>query len=123
MKSNSTPKTNRKPKGSKSTSRIVRYTSPGPTREQLLPLAEKVKLARANATPDEEIDTTDIPVLPPEAWVTARRGLYRPIKMPVNLRVDADVMEWLKSQGPGHLTRINEILRETMLRSLQAKAR
>ena len=102
---------------------LIRSTSTGPSPMQELPLAEKVKLALENATPDEEIDTTDIPVLPPEAWLRARRGLYRPIKKPLSVRVDADVIEWLKSQGSGHLTRINEILREAMLRSMQAKSR
>lgn len=40
---------------------------------------------------------------------------YRPMKTPVSLRIDNDVLAWLKSQGEGHLTRINEILRERML--------
>ena len=41
-----------------------------------------------------------------------RRGLKPvPPKASISLRVDADVLEWLKSQGPGYQTRINAILR------------
>jgi uncharacterized protein (DUF4415 family) len=42
----------------------------------------------------------------------ARRGLKPiPAKRSISLRVDADVLEWLKAQGPGYQTRINAILR------------
>ena len=42
----------------------------------------------------------------------ARRGLKPvPPKASISLRIDADVLEWLKSQGPGYQTRINAILR------------
>lgn len=42
----------------------------------------------------------------------ARRGLKPvPPKESISLRVDADVLSWLKSQGPGYQTRINAILR------------
>ena len=42
----------------------------------------------------------------------ARRGLKPvPPKASISLRVDADVLDWLKAQGPGYQTRINAILR------------
>ena len=42
----------------------------------------------------------------------ARRGLKPlPTKKSISLRVDADVLEWYKSQGPGYQTRINAVLR------------
>ena len=47
--------------------------------------------------------------LPPE-WA----GLYRPIKKPVTLRLDADVLAWFKRQGRGYQTRINRALRKLM---------
>jgi len=62
----------------------------------------------------------DVPVSPehPEASMKhivrgiARRGLKPvPPKASISLRLDADVLEWLKSQGPGYQTRINAILR------------
>jgi uncharacterized protein (DUF4415 family) len=42
----------------------------------------------------------------------ARRGL-KPVspKASIALRLDADVLEWFKSQGPGYQTRINAVLR------------
>jgi uncharacterized protein (DUF4415 family) len=42
----------------------------------------------------------------------ARHGLKAvPPKASISLRVDADVLDWLKAQGPGYQTRINAILR------------
>jgi len=41
-----------------------------------------------------------------------RRGLKAiPAKASVSLRIDADVLEWFKAQGPGYQTRINAVLR------------
>ena len=42
-------------------------------------------------------------------------GMYRPLKMPVTLRLDADVLAWLKRQGRGYQTRINQALRKLMM--------
>mgnify|MGYP006274900213 CR=1 FL=1 len=66
---------------------------------KLPPITDKRKLELkllANM-PDNEIDYSDIPPL------------------------DTDVLVWLKSQGKGYQTRMNAILREAMLRSLQRK--
>lgn len=68
--------------------------------------------------PESEIDTTDpdAPVLAPEKWANGVVGkFYRPIKKPINLRIDADVLGWLKAQGAGYQVRINEILRREMI--------
>lgn len=66
--------------------------------------------------PDHEIDTSDIPELPASAWKNAVRGkFYRPVKKAVSLRLDADVIAWLKKDGEGYQTRVNRILRERML--------
>jgi uncharacterized protein (DUF4415 family) len=43
--------------------------------------------------------------------------LYKPIKKTVQIRLDADVLEWLKQAGPGYQTRANTILRKAMLQS------
>ena len=41
-----------------------------------------------------------------------RRGLAPlPPKASISLRVDQDVLEWFKAQGPGYKTRINVVLR------------
>jgi uncharacterized protein (DUF4415 family) len=42
-------------------------------------------------------------------------GLYKPIKKPVTLRLDADVLAWFQRQGSGYQTRINRALRKVML--------
>jgi len=41
-------------------------------------------------------------------------GMYRPVKKPVTLRLDADVLAWFKRRGRGYQTRINRALRELM---------
>ena len=62
---------------------------------------------------DEDIDFSDIPEI--TDWSNAVRGkFYRPIKKSLTIRVDADVLAWLKSQGKGYQTRINSLLREAM---------
>jgi uncharacterized protein (DUF4415 family) len=44
--------------------------------------------------------------------VIQRRGLKpAPPKTSVSLRIDQDVLDWFKAQGPGYQTRINMILR------------
>ena len=41
-----------------------------------------------------------------------RRGLKPlPAKSSISLRLDTDVLEWFKAQGPGYQTRINSVLR------------
>jgi uncharacterized protein (DUF4415 family) len=41
-----------------------------------------------------------------------RRGLQPlPAKASISLRVDQDVLDWFKAQGPGYQTRINTVLR------------
>ena len=76
----------------------------------------KAEIEALKKMPESEIDTPDTPVLPPDKWANAVVGkFYRPIKQPIALRLDADVIAWLKSQGAGYQSRINEILRREML--------
>jgi uncharacterized protein (DUF4415 family) len=87
----------------------------------LPPLTDKQKaeLKALSAMPDNEIDHSDIPQLDDAFWKNAvRNPFYRPTKTSTTVRVDSDVLAWLKSQGKGYQTRINAILREAMLRSL-----
>jgi uncharacterized protein (DUF4415 family) len=55
-----------------------------------------------------------------DAWLKTVRtgGLYKPMKQSVSMRLDADVVSWLKQRGPGYQTRANQILREKMLAEL-----
>lgn len=77
--------------------------------------------------PEERIDTSDAPELPEAVWrAGAVRGrFYRPVKRPVTMRLDADVIEWLKSkaspQGRGYQTTANRLLRARMIAELRTR--
>ena len=44
---------------------------------------------------------------------------YRPTKTSTTVRIDSDVLAWLRSQGKGYQSRINAILRREMLASIK----
>ena len=95
---------------------IVRY------REEDIPPLSKQRIAHLNALaqrPDEEIDFSDIPPLTEQFWQNAVRGqFYRPKKSQVSVRIDNDILAWLKKDGKGYQTRLNQILRQAMNQSL-----
>jgi len=62
---------------------------------------------------DEHPDTTDIPEAPEDNWRNARR-LFKPRKEAISLRLDADVLDWLRRGSDRYQTEINRILREKM---------
>lgn len=83
---------------------------------QALTAKQKRELAHLTAVGNDHIDTSDIPELPLAAWNHAVRGrFYRPVKRAVSMRLDADVIAWLKKRGKGYQTRANRILRDRML--------
>ncbi|MCL2477852.1 MAG: BrnA antitoxin family protein [Treponema sp.] len=69
-------------------------------------------------------DITDIPELTQEQLVMAvkarqlRKELYKPVKIPVKINYDADILEWFRSLGKGYQTKMNTVLREYMLAHL-----
>ena len=72
------------------------------------------ELKRLAKRPDSEIDFSDIPEIreiPPDAVIGR---FYRPKKKSLTIRLDADVLAWLKSSGEGYQTRINDYLRNLM---------
>ncbi len=71
------------------------------------PLTKKQneQIDRLMAKRDSEIDYADIP--------DTVGTLYKPIKRPITIRIDADVLAWLKS-SPGYQTRVNKLLRDAM---------
>jgi uncharacterized protein (DUF4415 family) len=96
--------------------KVSKTTRSKRTPARSLTATQKRELAAIEALPDDQIDTSDIPELPPNAWKNAVRGrFYRPVKQAVSLRLDADVVGWLKKPGKGYQTRANCILRERML--------
>ena len=73
------------------------------------------------AMQDEDIDLSDIPEI--TDWTGAVRGkFYKPIKQPISLRLDADIIAWLRHTGRGYQSRINDMLREQMVQSSRKKA-
>ena len=71
------------------------------------------ELAALAALRDDKIDLTDLPEV--LDWTGAVVGkYYRPIKKSLTIRLDADVLAWLKAQGRGYQTRINRLLRLAM---------
>ncbi|MGH9641453.1 MAG: BrnA antitoxin family protein [Terriglobales bacterium] len=104
-------------KGSKNGkwSRRKPATVKGSARAALTSRQER-ELADLRALPDSQIDTSEIPELPASMWKEAIRGrFYRPVKQAISLRLDADVIAWLKKPGKGYQTRVNSILRQNML--------
>jgi uncharacterized protein (DUF4415 family) len=62
---------------------------------------------------DADIDYSDIPPLD-KAFVTKATVSWPPVKKQLTIRLDADVLAWLKAHGRGYQTRINHILRVVM---------
>lgn len=87
---------------------------------ELPPLTEerKAELKALADMSDSGIDYSDIPPLTEEFWKNAvPNPFYKPIKTHASVRIDSDVMAWLKSYGKGYQTRMNAILREAMMRT------
>lgn len=81
----------------------------------------KAELRALANRPDSEIDYSDIPPVPEEFWKNAvRNPFYKPVKSSTTVRIDSDVLHWLRSQGRGYQSRINAILRREMLTALKS---
>jgi uncharacterized protein (DUF4415 family) len=74
---------------------------------------QKRDIAAIAAMKDEDIDFSDIPLV--LDWSKAEIGkFYRPPKRSVTMRLDGDVIDWLKGYGKGYQTRVNLLLRHAM---------
>ncbi len=62
---------------------------------------------------DADIDYSDIPALDRSFYKRATEA-WPPTKQQLTIRLDTDVLRWLKAQGRGYQTRINRILRAAM---------
>jgi uncharacterized protein (DUF4415 family) len=86
-----------------------------------LPPLDEQRFDKLRTMKDKDIDTSDMPALTQEQlsmFVPAKllnRSLYRPVKIPVKINYDADILEWFRSFGKGYQTKINSALREYML--------
>ena len=73
--------------------------------------------------PDAAIDFSDQPEVDfsrpgADGRLPQRGRFYRPVKQPVTMRLDADVVAFFQAQGEGYQTRINTVLRKYMANAL-----
>jgi uncharacterized protein (DUF4415 family) len=73
----------------------------------------KSDLARIDRMKDADIDYSDIPPLD-TTFLKKATTAWPPVKKQLTIRLDADVLAWLKGHGKGYQTRINRILRVVM---------
>jgi uncharacterized protein (DUF4415 family) len=76
-------------------------------------LTTKSDLARLDRMKDKDIDYSDIPPLG-ESFLEKATAEWPPVKQQVTVRLDTDVLDWLKAYGKGYQTRLNRILRAAM---------
>jgi uncharacterized protein (DUF4415 family) len=74
-------------------------------------------LVRLAKMPDHRIDISDIPEIKKLPSDALMGKFYRPRKTSVTIRLDADVLAWLKATGEGYQTRVNTYLRRLMQRN------
>lgn len=74
---------------------------------------DKTDWKRLDAMPDDDINYDDIPELD-ETFFKKVVTPWPPSKKQLTIRVDADVLDWLKGQEKGYQTRINHIFRIAM---------
>lgn len=97
------------------------------TLDQIKPISQS-ELDRLASMPDSEIDYSDMPEWTAEQIANAKRGKevfsfmnsdhYKPTKQQVTLRLDSDILAWLKKDGKGYQTRANELLRQMMIKDI-----
>ena len=86
-----------------------------------LSAAQRAQLDALDAMPDSEIDYSDISPLDEKFWKNAiRNPFYKPTKTSTTVRIDSDVLHWLRTHGKGYQSRINAILRREMLTSIKS---
>jgi uncharacterized protein (DUF4415 family) len=70
----------------------------------------EIKAKRARGEDQTRADAAEAESLGEEFWKRARVVIPRG-KTSVHLRLDSDIVEWFKTRGRGHLTRMNAVLR------------
>lgn len=91
--------------------------NPAPLTEE-----QRAELEALETMPDEAIDYGDIPSLTDDFWKKATCSpLHKPLKQQLTVRIDADVVAWLKAKGKGYQTKMNSILRSAMLSEIRKK--
>jgi len=87
------------------------HSKRGPTKRHAA--VRKRDIAAVAAKTDATIEFSEMPEV--IDWAGAEVGrFYRPAKRPVTIRLDEDIIDWLKSYGRGYQTRANLLLRHAM---------
>lgn len=73
----------------------------------------EAQLAQLRALDGRVPNTADVPEAPEQNWRYARR-FYRPRKQPISIRLDADILDWLRRKNDRYQSEINRILRKEM---------
>ena len=85
------------------------------TSEDIIKLASKTDYERLEAMTDDSINYSDLSELTAEDFkqiIKATKSNTDKVK--ITVRLDADVLSWLKEQGGHYQRRINRILRTVM---------
>lgn len=87
-----------------------------PSRKSEKPRRGRANLARLRKTTERTIRRTSPPELAdlPTDFFAAASIVHPTPKQPISLRVDQDVLNWFKAQGPRYQSRINAVLRAYM---------
>lgn len=86
----------------------------------------RTDLARVRAKTEEELER-DIASDPdfadvPDNWYENAQAVIPVPKKLLSLRLDSDIVDWFKSQGPGYQTRINAVLRAFVQEAAKRRA-
>jgi len=75
-------------------------------------LEKFITKCEANAVPDDQIDTSDIPELTESDFARGHFKYWRPMKKSITIRIDVDNLAWIQSVGKkDYQTRLNSVLR------------
>ena len=92
-----------------SVKRTTKPSTAGPSRGR----ASLARLRRVSEATIQRTSPRELRGLPDDFWASAQ--IAEPVaKQPISLRVDADVLDWFKAQGPRYQSRINAVLRSFM---------
>lgn len=89
-----------------------------------VPSRGRAYLGRLRRMTDEEIERevpSEYADLPAGFWADAKL-VVPPPKQAVSIRVDQDVLEWFKQQGPRYQTRMNAVLRSYVTQAAKITA-
>ena len=80
------------------------------------------RLKEIEAIQDKDIDYSEIPEADESFWQRVELQMPQP-KKGIYIRLDTDVIDWLKSKGKGYQTRMNAMLRELMRSEKEQRGR